>query len=218
MGIIFSWRALPGVDFDRPDNPENIIRCEDAGNGESSCVYLENVWLGWIQMLDDWCLSEDSFHLPERHFGLPCPLPFHFATAFCVRVSRSACWWLASITGPHFKVGQSMSHFVTFLEGPSVEVRASKKHLDISHWQWCRPVLDCGDSIPFHADSLTSDNKPQNTDLWYSKLSHLAFTPKAELHKLLQNMAHMLLMLLVMCQIDVDVNEVAYNKLVNQWP
>jgi len=65
---------------------------------------------------------------------------------------------------------------------------------------------------------MGSDNKPQETDFLNSKFTRLYCVIEAYFPEWLQNPAYMPLMLLLGCQVDEYVIEVAYHEFINVWP
>jgi hypothetical protein len=128
---VFGWRTLLGVEIDWPENPKNIILIENARNHESPGVCMENVWLGWIEMLEDWGLGEGPFPFPERHCGLPRPFLLDLPSIFSLLASRFAFRWVSNHICVLLKFCKRKSNLGIFPDEPSLEVHESEEHPDM---------------------------------------------------------------------------------------
>ena len=73
-------------------------------------------------------------------------------------------------------------------------------------------MLDCGDPVHFHIDSLGVNNKPQKIDFRNYNVELLGFAIEAEFLNSVMHLAHMVLMLLLVCQTDEYDVKVASRK------
>jgi len=75
VGVLFGTCAFSRVEVDRSENPETVVRVENAGYGEAACIGLQNNQLCRVEMVENWFIREGLFQLPKHKFGNPSPFP-----------------------------------------------------------------------------------------------------------------------------------------------
>jgi len=73
--VLFGRGAFSGIEGDRPKSSEPIVLVEDASNCKAACISLQDDWLCWVEMLENWYFSEHLLKLSECMFGFSSPFP-----------------------------------------------------------------------------------------------------------------------------------------------